>query len=60
MEKEAGVRYPVVTLVLYFGHKKHWNQPKSLLECGRMEDIRRATEDRAYRQKLMEELKITL
>ena len=33
---------------------------KKLLECGRMEDIRRATEDRAYRQKLMEELKITL
>ena len=32
LEKEAGVRYPVVTLVLYFGHKKHWNQPKSLLE----------------------------
>ena len=33
---------------------------KKLLECVRMEDIRRATEDRAYRQKLMEELKITL
>jgi len=25
-------RYPVVTLVLYFG-KKHWNQPTSLLDC---------------------------
>lgn len=32
LEKETGVRYPVVTLVLYFGHKKHWNQPISLLE----------------------------
>lgn len=25
-------RYPVVTLVLYFGYKKHWNQPLSLKE----------------------------
>lgn len=25
-------RYPVVTLVLYFGIKKHWDQPLSLLE----------------------------
>lgn len=32
LEKETGARYPVVTLVLYFGHKKHWNQPISLLE----------------------------
>ena len=32
LEKETGTRYPVVTLVLYFGHKKHWNQPISLLE----------------------------
>lgn len=32
LEKENAVRYPVVTLVLYFGHKKHWNQAKSLLE----------------------------
>ena len=31
---------------------------KKLLECGRMDDIRRATEDRAYRQKLMKELSI--
>ena len=23
-------RYPVVTLVLYFGHKKHWDRPLSL------------------------------
>ena len=32
LEKETGARYPVVTLVLYFGYKKHWNQPISLLE----------------------------
>ncbi len=25
-------RYPVVTLVLYFGHKAHWSAPTSLLE----------------------------
>ena len=26
-------RYPVVTLVLYFGHRKHWDQPRSLYEA---------------------------
>lgn len=26
-------RYPVVTLVLYFGHEKHWSQPLRLKEC---------------------------
>lgn len=26
-------RYPVVTLVLYFGYKKHWDQPFTLHEC---------------------------
>ena len=26
-------RYPVVTLVLYFGYKNHWNAPLSLSEC---------------------------
>lgn len=26
-------RYPVVTLVLYFGYKKRWTKSKSLLEC---------------------------
>lgn len=25
-------RYPVITLVLYFGHKKHWDKPLSLME----------------------------
>lgn len=28
----AGGHYPVVTLVLYFGHKTHWNNPLSLKE----------------------------
>ena len=27
------IRYPVVTLVLYFGFKKHWDKPLTLLEC---------------------------
>ncbi|MBR3623208.1 MAG: Rpn family recombination-promoting nuclease/putative transposase [Selenomonadaceae bacterium] len=26
-------RYPVVTLVLYFGYKNHWRKPLNLLEC---------------------------
>ena len=26
-------RYPVVTLVLYFGFDKHWDQPRNLLGC---------------------------
>lgn len=25
-------RYPVITLVLYYGHKKHWDEPLSLVE----------------------------
>lgn len=29
----AESRYPVVTLVLYFGYEKHWDQPISLKEC---------------------------
>lgn len=31
MQKNS--RYPVVTLVLYFGHEKHWSQPLRLKEC---------------------------
>ena len=27
------VRYPVVTLVLYFGYQTHWNKARSLKEC---------------------------
>ena len=30
--ENAGQRYPVITLVLYFGYQKRWNKPKSLLE----------------------------
>lgn len=26
-------RYPVVTLVLYFGYKKYWDQPTNLINC---------------------------
>ena len=26
-------RYPVVTMVLYFGYKKHWDKPTNLLGC---------------------------
>lgn len=31
-ENKTGKRYPVVTLILYYGHTKHWDQPKSLKE----------------------------
>ena len=31
-DNETNSRYPVVTLVLYFGHKKRWNLPTRLLE----------------------------
>lgn len=31
--EEPADRYPVITLVLYFGHKKHWRKPRTLLEC---------------------------
>ncbi|MBQ9438185.1 MAG: transposase, partial [Lachnospiraceae bacterium] len=27
------LRYPVITLVLYFGYKKRWDKPKNLLGC---------------------------
>lgn len=32
-ELNGADRYPVVTLVLYFGHERHWDQPKNLLGC---------------------------
>ena len=28
----SGKRYPVITLVLYFGYTERWNKPTSLLE----------------------------
>jgi hypothetical protein len=33
LDKENKQRYPVITLVLYFGTKHHWNAPKSLHEA---------------------------
>ena len=27
------VRYPVVTIVLYFGYEKHWNKARRLKDC---------------------------
>ncbi len=30
---ESKVRYPVVTIVLYFGFEKHWNTAQRLKEC---------------------------
>lgn len=32
LNSEQKERYPVITLVLYFGYQKHWNKPLSLLE----------------------------
>ena len=31
-EQKTGERFPVVTLILYFGHEKRWDKPTSLLE----------------------------
>ena len=31
-DNDSDSRYPVVTLVLYFGYEKHWDQPLSLKE----------------------------
>lgn len=33
LNTDSKERYPVVTLVLYFGYKKHWNKPLNLLSC---------------------------
>lgn len=30
---KAAPRYPVVTLVLYFGYQKHWKTPRTLYDC---------------------------
>lgn len=37
-DSEGAVRYPVVTLVLYFGYNKRWDVPKSLFERIRVSD----------------------
>ncbi len=31
-EYDEKIKYPVITIVLYFNYKKHWDGPKSLLE----------------------------
>ena len=30
---KSKVRYPVVTIVLYFGYETHWNKARRLKEC---------------------------
>lgn len=46
-------RYPVVTLVLYFGYDKHWDKPTRLLDCFETpEDFRPYVND--YRINLFE------
>ena len=32
-EGKIAARYPVVTLVLYFGYQKHWKTPRTLYDC---------------------------
>ena len=29
----SNARYPVITMVLYFGYRQRWNKPRTLLEC---------------------------
>lgn len=38
-ENRDNPRYPVVTLVLYFGHKKHWDKPLTLHEAVNVPDL---------------------
>ena len=38
-ENKSNPRYPVVTLVLYFGYKKHWQAPVRLHEALEIPDI---------------------
>lgn len=38
-ENEAKPRYPVVTLVLYFGYKQRWTEAKSLYEAVDVPDV---------------------
>ncbi len=46
-------RYPVVTLVLYFGYQRHWKTPRTLYECLDIpEEIRPYVND--YRMNLYE------
>lgn len=46
-------RYPVVTLVLYFGYDRHWKTPRTLFECLELpEEIKPYVND--YRMNLYE------
>ena len=46
-------RYPVVTLVLYFGYDRHWKTPRTLFECLEIpEEVRPYVND--YRMNLFE------
>ena len=46
-------RYPVVTLVLYFGHDRHWKTPRTLFECLELpEELKPYVND--YRMNLFE------
>ena len=47
-------RYPVITLVLYFG-EKHWNKPKTLLECIKLPDELKTFLDYRYYEKFLDE-----
>ena len=38
-ENRGNPRYPVVTLVLYFGYEKHWDQPLTLYEAANVPDM---------------------
>ena len=38
-ENQGKPRYPVVTLVLYFGHEKRWNKPLTLHEAANVPEI---------------------
>ena len=38
LNNDRGDRYPVITLVLYFGYEKHWNQPITLYEAARVSE----------------------
>lgn len=46
-------RYPVVTLVLYFGYDRHWRVPRTLFECLKIpEEVKPYVND--YRMNLFE------
>ena len=38
LNNASSERYPIITLVLYFGYEKHWNQPITLYEAARVSE----------------------